>query len=63
MTEGRRIVAEYDKKYAETKDEKLLAEANEKLCGMAKSETVKCLNAVLFESSKDMKNGFNMSDN
>lgn len=63
MTEGRRIVAEYDKKYAETKDEKTLVEANEKLCEMAKSETVKCLNAVLLESSKDMKNGFNMSDN
>ena len=63
MTRGRQIVAEYDKKYAESGEEKLPEEANRKLCRMAKEETVKTLNKVLLVASEHMKNGYNLADN
>ena len=63
MTEGRKIVLEYDNKIAETGDAALLSEANGKLAKMAKEQTDKALTAVLHESSVTMKNGYNRADN
>ncbi len=63
MTEGRKLVLEYDRKIAETGDASLCAEANEKLAAMAKEQTDKALTAVLHESSVTMKNGYNRADN
>ena len=36
---------------------------NEKLAEMGKRETIKCLNNVLLEASKQMKNNYNRADN
>ena len=63
MTQGRRIVREYDRRMAETGDFSLAAEANEKLCKMAREQTTDTLGKVLYESSMHMKNGFNRADN
>lgn len=63
VTEGRRIVLEYDKKMCETKDFSLAEEANKELCKMAKKETTSTLNKVIFEASKGMKNGYSRADN
>ena len=63
MTEGRRIVLEYDRKMAESGDFTLAAEANEKLCEMAKEQTTSVLNAVVREASVRMKDGYNLADN
>ena len=63
MTEGRKLVLEYDRKIAETGDVSLCEEANEKLAKMAKEQTQKTLTAVLHESSVTMKNGYNRADN
>ena len=62
-TKGRQILKEYDGKIAEGGDAKLLKEANDKLCAMAKEETTKTLTKVLAEASIAMKNGFRLSDN
>ena len=62
-TQGRQIIREYDAKFAESKDVKVLAEANEKLCEMAKKETTNTLNNVLRDASMHMKNGYNRADN
>ena len=59
--QGRRIVAETDAK--NTDDPAVLAEANEKLCAMAKEKTTDTLNKVLAEASQHMKNGFQLADN
>ncbi len=63
VTQGRTLIKEYDKKFMETGDLALLEEANEKLCDMAKTETTKTLNSVLFDASKNMKNGYSRADN
>ena len=63
MTKGRRLVREYDRKFAETGNDALLLEANDRLCAMAKEETTKTLGLVLQKASEKMKNGFNMADN
>lgn len=63
MSEARRIVAEYDKKMTESGDFSLVAEANQKLCDMAKKETTNTLNKVLMDASQHMKNGYNRADN
>ena len=63
LTEGRRIVLEYDKKMTASGDFSLTAEANEKLCAMAKEKTTDALNKILQISSEHMKNGFNLADN
>ncbi len=63
LTEGRRIVKEYDKKMTESKDFTLCEKANEALCKMAKEKTTDTLNKVLLEASKNMKNGYNRADN
>ena len=48
---------------AKKADTKLMLEANTKLCAMAKEETTKTLNRVLDTASKNMKNGYKLSDN
>ena len=65
MTKGRQIILEYDRKIErqEGETQKLLEEANEKLCAMAKERTTDTLNKVLQESSVRMKNGYNLADN
>ena len=60
---GRQIIREYDQKMIASGDYSLTAEANEKLCEMAKKQTIDTLNKVLLESSKHMKNGYNRADN
>ena len=63
MTEGRRLLREYDQKMTETGDFTLTQEANEALCRMAKERTTDTLNKVLLEVSTHMKNGYNRADN
>lgn len=63
MSQARAIVNEYDRKVAECGDTALLAEANEKLCAMAKKETTNTLNHVMLNASQHMKNGYNRADN
>ena len=63
MTRGRQIVAEYDRRFAESGRDSLLIEANEKLCQMAKEESTNTLNKVLLTASERMKNGYNLADN
>ena len=63
MTKGRQLIREYDAKYAETGDLKLLTEANEKLADMAKEQSTAVLGRVLYEASVTMKNGYNRADN
>ncbi len=63
MTQGRRLVLEYDRKMAETGDFTLTEEANRKLAEMAKKESTAALNKVLHEASTRMKNGYNLADN
>ncbi len=63
MTRGRQLVREYDSKFAESGDEKLILEANEKLAAMAKEESANTLNKVLLAASEKMKNGYNLADN
>ena len=60
---GRQIIREYDQKIRETGDIDLAKEANEKLCDMARRETISALNKVLHEASVRMKNGYNRADN
>ena len=62
LTEGRRILLEYDRRTADTGDLSLLAEANEKLAKMAKEESAFVLNQIMAVASAKMKNGFKMSD-
>ncbi len=60
---SRQIIIEYDKKMAETGDYSLAAEANKKICAMAKEETDKALGKILDTSSVRMKNNSKLSDN
>ncbi len=63
VTNGRRLLLEYDRKMAETGDWTLAEKANEELCAMAKKETMETLGKVLKDASEHMKNGFNRADN
>lgn len=64
MNQGRALLNQYDQKIAAASDKAaLIAEANEAVAEMAKKETDKALDAVLFETSCQMKNGFARSDN
>ena len=63
MTEGHRILNEYDAKLSGEYNEKLLEEANEKLCAMAKKQTTETLNKIVLEASKAMKNSYSRADN
>ena len=57
------LLNEYDGKMKKTKDYSLCEEANEKICAMAREETIKTLGKVLLEASKNMKNSYSRSDN
>ena len=63
MTKGRQLIREYDRKMTEKNDFSLKEEANEKICVMARKETVSTLNKVLQTASEKMKNGYNLADN
>ena len=58
-----RILNEYDAKMTESGDMSLCQEANEAVCAMAKTETVKALNKLTLTASEHMKNGFSRADN
>ena len=60
---ARQLIIEYDKKMAETGDYSLAAEANKKICDMAKEETSKALGCILDTSSVRMKNNSKLADN
>ena len=60
--QGRQILAEYDRKMTEAGDFSLTAEANEKLCAMARKLTADTLNKVLLDASMHIKNGYNRAD-
>ena len=60
---GQQYLNEYDEKYLQTKDLKVLEEANEKIALMAKEETQDALNKILYQASLNMKNGYSRSDN
>ena len=62
-TEGRRLIREYDRRMSESGDFALAAEANEKLCAMAKEQTISALNKVLLDATEHMKNAYNLADN
>lgn len=57
------ILEEYDEKFAATRDEKLLQEANEKICAMLKEKTTELLGTVLLESTKHIKAAYHLADN
>ncbi len=61
--QGHQLLNEYDAKMLESGDYSLIKEANEKLCAMAKKETINTLNHVLLEASKSMKNNYARADN
>ena len=63
MTKGRQLIREYDRKIAGGGDAALAGEANEKLCAMAREQTIDTLNKVLLEATARMKNGYNLADN
>lgn len=63
VSEARRLLKEYDRRYIESGDDALLNEANEALAAMAKKETSKVLSSVLAEASRGMKNGYKRGDN
>ena len=60
---GRQLIREYDLKMKKKADPALIEEANRKLCEMAKEETTKTLNKILYQASVNMKNGFKLADN
>ncbi|VWL85628.1 C69 family dipeptidase [Oceanivirga miroungae] len=59
---GNSVINKYDKIYLETKDKKVLEKANEEVANIAKKETDKLLQDVLYVASCNMKNGFARSD-
>ncbi|MCF0135402.1 MAG: C69 family dipeptidase [Lachnospiraceae bacterium] len=63
VTEGRRIMREYDRKMTEAGSFDLMEKANEDLCAMAKAKTTDTLNKLVMTASQAMKNGFNRADN
>lgn len=58
---GHQLIAEYDSRMVKEKSYGLMAEANEKLCEMAREETRACLNKVLHTAGLNMKNGYDRS--
>ena len=63
MTRGRQLVMEYDRQIAQTGNQSLCVKANDALAAMAREETTRALNKMLYEASVSMKNGFTMRDN
>ena len=60
---GSRLVHEYDKMMMESQNYSLIAEANRKLCAMARTEATATLGKVLREGSLAMKCGYKRADN
>ncbi len=60
---GRRLIKEYDGLMIESGDFSKTADADRKLCEMAKQETDAVLGKVLQTASEHMKNGYSLSDN
>ncbi len=60
---SRALLNRYDELYKTRKDRKILEKANEELAALAKEETDKALDKVLYTVSCLMKNGFARSDN
>ncbi len=60
---GRQIIREYDRSMTESGDFSKIAEADRKLCEMAKEETDTVLGKVLQTASEHMKNGYSFADN
>ena len=60
---GRRLILEYDRAMTESGDFSKTAEANRKLCEMAKQETNAALGKILQTASEHMKNGYSLADN
>ena len=60
---GRKLIRKYDARFREQQDPDLLKKANEELCAMARRETTSVLNKLVLESSRHMKNGYNLADN
>lgn len=63
LNDGHHHLIEWDKKYSESKDPKVLVEANETICKIIKKRTDKTLRLVLEEASFGMKNGYQRFDN
>jgi len=63
VTEGRRIIWEYDARMSENNDYTLMEEANQKLADIAREKSTDTLNKVLSEASKQMKVGYSRADN
>ncbi len=62
-SEAYRLIHYFDNAYMQNHDLAILHEANETIANMAKKETDKALDHVLYESSMLMKNAFARSDN
>ncbi len=63
LNKSRQILNEYDAKYLESKDVKVLAEANKKIVDMVKKESDKALGNVLANASQHMKIRYHRGDN
>lgn len=63
LSEGRRLMCEYDEKYARSGDEKLLEECNEKIIDMVQTESRKVLRRLIDNASEHMKTRFHRGDN
>ncbi|MCQ2770587.1 MAG: C69 family dipeptidase [Clostridia bacterium] len=61
--QGHEIVNRFDNKFIETKDIKVIDEANEEASAMAKRETTSIINNLVRESSVRMKVGYSRADN
>ncbi|MCR4855923.1 MAG: C69 family dipeptidase [Erysipelotrichaceae bacterium] len=62
-SKGHKLINEYDRKMIEAKDFSLVDEANEKICEMAKEETIRTLGKVLHDASVHMKCTYSRTDN
>ncbi len=63
LNQARQIINEYDQKFLETGDEKLLAEANEKIAKMVRKESDQVLGEVLGNASEHIKIRYHRGDN
>lgn len=63
LNKSRQLLCEYDAKYMDKKDDKLLVEANKKIVEMVKKESDKTLEKVLNNASEHMKTRYHRGDN
>ena len=61
-SKGHQLINEYDQKMLKSKKYDLIAEANEKICAMAKKETIDNLVKVILDASRNMKCGYSRAD-